>query len=62
MQLGNLGAVLFEGVEVFEEEKPGGLLDIVEFRGAAVVLAEDGVDALECLFKHDGKVTLIFLS
>jgi hypothetical protein len=41
-RIGDLGAVLFEGVEVLEEEKPGGLLDIVEFRGAAVVLAEDG--------------------
>jgi len=33
VQFGDLRAVLFKGVEILEEEKPGGLLDIVQFRG-----------------------------
>jgi hypothetical protein len=32
---GLVGLVLLQSVEVFEEEKPGGLLGVVEFRGAA---------------------------
>jgi hypothetical protein len=46
MEDGDLGAVLFEGVEVLEEEDPGGLLDVVEFGGNPGVLADDGRMAL----------------
>jgi hypothetical protein len=35
------GPVVFEGVEVFEEEEPGRLLGVVQFAGAAGVLPED---------------------
>ena len=47
------GLVVFEGVEVFQEEQPGGLLGVVEFAGAAGVFPEDVVDVFEGLFEHD---------
>jgi hypothetical protein len=40
------GLVVFEGVEVLQEEQPGGLLGVIEFAGAAGVLPEDVVDAI----------------
>ena len=46
------GFVVFEGVEVFQEEQPGGLLGVVEFAGAAGVFPEDVVDVFEGLFEH----------
>ena len=46
------GLVVFEGVEVFQEEQPGGLLGVVEFAGAAGILPEDVVDVFEGLFEH----------
>jgi SAM-dependent MidA family methyltransferase len=50
----SLGALaLFEVVEVFEEEKPGGLLRLIELGSAAGLLAQDIVDVLECLFEHN---------
>jgi len=51
-ECGFIGFVLLEGVEVFEKKKPGGLLGVVEFGGAAGFFAEDIVDVLEGLFKH----------
>ena len=45
---------MFEAVEVFEEEEPGGLLGVVELGGAAGLFAEDVVDVFEGLFEHDG--------
>ena len=45
-------AVLLEAVEVFQEQKPRGLLGVVEFRGAARFLAEGIVDVAKGLFKH----------
>ena len=47
------GLVVFEGVEVFQEEQPGGLLGVVEFAGAAGVFPEDVVDVFEGLFEHE---------
>ena len=44
-----VGAVLFQAVEVFEEEEPGGLLGVVEFCGAAGFLVEDVVYVFEGL-------------
>ena len=44
--------VVFEGVEVFEEEQPGGLLGVVELAGATGVFPEDVVDVFEGLFEH----------
>jgi hypothetical protein len=43
---------VFQAFEVFEEEKPGGLLGVVELGGAASLLAEDVVNILEGLFEH----------
>src|ERR1017187_8246294 len=43
---------LFEGVEVLEEEEPGGLFCVVEFGGAAGFFPEDVVDVFEGLFEH----------
>jgi len=49
---GFVGFVMFEGIEVFEEEEPGGLLGVIEFGGAAGFFAEDVVDVFEGLFEH----------
>ena len=46
------GFVVFEGVEVFQEQQPGCLFGVVELAGAADVFPEDVVDVLEGLFKH----------
>lgn len=48
------GLVVFEGVEVFQEEQPRGLLSVIEFAGAAGVLPEDVVDVFKGLFEHGG--------
>ncbi len=52
VQLGFGGFVAFEGVEVFQEEQPGGLFGVVEFACASGVFLKDVVDVLEGLFKH----------
>ena len=52
------GLIAFEGVEVFQEEQPRGLLGVVEFAGATGVLPEDVVDIFEGLFEHGGFVSL----
>jgi len=52
-QRGLGGLVLFKPVEVLEEEEPGGLLRVVEFRGAPSLLAEGVVEILENLLEHD---------
>ena len=44
--------VLFESVEIFQEEEPGGLLGVIKFAGATSIFPENVVDVLECLFKH----------
>ena len=50
------GAVIdafgFQIVEIFEEQQPGGLLGIVEFRRAAGFFPKHIVDVLEDLFEH----------
>lgn len=55
MEGGFVGAVLFEAIEIFEEEEPGGLFGVVEFGGAARLLAENVVNVLEGLLKHGSK-------
>jgi hypothetical protein len=47
------GFVLLERVEILQEEKPGGLLDVVELGGAAGFFPEDVIDVFEGLFEHD---------
>ena len=51
-KLGFGGAIVFESVEIFEEEEPGGLLGVVELGGAARFSTESFVDVLENLLKH----------
>jgi hypothetical protein len=46
------GAVLFEAVEVFQEEEPGCLLGVVELGRATGFLAESVVDVSEGLLEH----------
>ena len=46
------GFVRLKGVEVFQEEQPGGLLGVVEFAGAAGVFPEDVVDVFKGLFEQ----------
>ena len=52
VQLGLVGLVLLQTVEVFEEQQPGGLLGVVELGGAAGLFPEDVVDVFEGLFEH----------
>jgi hypothetical protein len=44
--------VLLEGVEVFEEEEPRGLLGVVQLARGARVLVQDVVDVLERLLEQ----------
>jgi len=46
--------VVFEGIQVLQEQEPGGLLGVVELGGASGLLAEHVVDVLEGLFEHGG--------
>ena len=48
--------VVFECVEVFEEEQPRGLLGVVEFAGAAGIFPENVVDIFEGLFEHGRQI------
>jgi len=47
------GFVLFQAVEVFQEQEPGGLFGVVQLGGAAGLLAQDVVNISEGLFKHE---------
>jgi hypothetical protein len=49
---GFVGTIVFEAVEIFEEEEPGGLFGVVELGGAAGLFAEDVVDVFEGLFER----------
>lgn len=51
LELGLDRAVLLQGVEVFQEQQPGGLLGVVQLAGAARVLVQDVVDVLEHLLE-----------
>ena len=52
VQRGLVGPVLFQPVEVFQEQQPGGLLGVVQLGGASGLFPEDIVDVLEGLFEH----------
>jgi len=45
-------ALLFQVIEIFEEEQPAGLLDVVELGGTARLFPQDVVDIPESLFEH----------
>ncbi|MEN9632803.1 MAG: hypothetical protein RL077_1207, partial [Verrucomicrobiota bacterium] len=49
------GLVVFAGVELFQEEPPGGRLGGVEFAGAAGLFPENVVDVFEGLFENGGE-------
>ena len=44
--------ILFQPVKVFEEQQPGSLLGVIEFRGAAGFFPEHVVNVSKGLFKH----------
>jgi hypothetical protein len=46
------GLVVLQGVEVFQEQEPGGLLGVIQFAGATGVFPEHVVDIFEGLFEH----------
>ena len=52
LQCGLIGAVLLQPIEVFQEEEPGGLLRVIQFRRASRLFPEDVVDIFEGLFEH----------
>lgn len=51
-EVGVQRATFLQIVEIFEEEEPAGLLDIIEFGRAAGLLPEDVIDIPENLFEH----------
>jgi hypothetical protein len=52
LQRGLNALVLLKTVEVFQEQEPGGLLNVVEFGCAACLFPRDVVDVLKCLLKR----------
>ena len=59
-QRGLGGFHLLQVVEVLEEEKPGGLLGVVELGGASGFAAEDVINVFEGLLEHRGRVKAIY--
>ena len=53
LQRGFIRLVLFQRVQIFQEQEPGGLFGIVEFRGATGLFSEDIIDIFKGLFKHE---------
>jgi len=51
-QLGLLGTLVFQIVQVLEKQHPRGLLGVVQLRGAAGFLPEHVIDVAEGLFEH----------
>ena len=52
VELGFVGLVFFEAVEIFQKKKPGSLFGVVEFARTTGLFPENVVDILEGLFKH----------
>jgi len=50
-----VGTVLLQPVQIFQEEKPGGLFGVVKFAGSARLFAKNVINISEGLFKHGGK-------
>ena len=58
LRIGKFSAELastLEVIEVFEEEDPGGLLDVIELARATSILVEDVIDILEGVLEHSGQ-------
>ena len=47
--------IVFECIEVFQEQEPRTLLGVIQFAGASGILVEDVVDVFEGLFEHEVK-------
>ena len=54
LQLGFIGLVLLQPIEVLQEQEPGSLLDVVQLGRAPGLFPEDIVNVFEGLFKHVG--------
>ena len=54
VERGDGDLVLFESVELFQEQQPRRLLGAIELAGAASILPQDVVDVFEGLFEHAG--------
>jgi hypothetical protein len=52
VESGLIGLVLFQSVEIFQEQQPRGLLCVIQFGCASRLFPENVVDIFECLFKH----------
>jgi hypothetical protein len=55
-ELALLRSLLLEVVEVFQEEEPGGLLGVVQFRRAPGLFPEDVIKVFEGLFEHGTEI------
>ncbi len=51
-QFGLHRPLLLQIIQIFQEQHPGGLLSVVQLRGAARLFPEYIVDILEGLFEH----------
>ena len=54
--------VLFQPVEVFQEQELGSLLGVVKFCGASRLFSENVVDVFEGLFEHGNLSNICFFS
>lgn len=52
VQGGFRGFVALQGVEVFQEKQPGGLLGVIELTGTPGVFPEDIINVFKSLFEH----------
>ena len=43
---------MLKPVQILEEQKPGGLLRVIELTGTASILPEDIINVLKSLFEH----------
>jgi hypothetical protein len=50
-----VGFVLFQAIEVFQEQQPRSLLGVVQLGGAAGFFLQHVVDVFEGLFEHGGQ-------
>lgn len=54
VQRGLVGLVLFQTIEVLQEQEPGGLFGVVEFSGAPGLFPKDIINIFKGLFEHRG--------
>ena len=59
LQLGLHCLVLFQIINVFQKQQPGGLLGVVQLGGATGLFPENVIDVFESLFEHGHHFLLI---